>query len=201
MTTLAILKSDVETHLSISISDADLRWAYNEFASLVKRLMQRRYDKERQVLTTSVGTGGLDLTTTIPNARNYEVGFEVWRGTDFEDLRTEDFLERIHPGIAMKAGYYIINNRLYLKNVDGSIGKPTNNISVIIMYRTKRTPIDGDTDLETYEFEFDQDLEPAFVRYLQAIFFDGNFRPANVASALAQAREWISIFASESQTT
>ncbi len=200
MTYIADLVSEVETHLTIEISDEDTRWCYNEFTSLVKRILQRRYGEGTRYLATSVSSTGLDLSTVITDAKNFNIGFEVWEGTDFTDLRTEDTLQRIHPGICTRPGYFIINDNLYLKNIHGVPGKITSGINVVILYKIIRTVLADTDDLTTYEFEFDQDLEPAFKRYLEAIFFDGVFRPGNVANALSQAKQWIDIYINEAQT-
>jgi len=204
MATISELVDEVSNHLDITISDGDAIWAYNEFAILVTRILQARYGDGRKSTTTQIDSSGVNLDTLITDARNFNVGFEVWLGTDATDLDTDGYLERIHPGIAQRAGFFILNgsgtNMLYLKNV-GSTGKLSTAKDIVIFYKNKRTALASTDDLSTYNFEFDQDLEFAFKRYLQSIFFDGNFRPENATNALIQARNWIEVYANEPQTT
>ena len=197
MATISELKENVETHLGLTISDSSAIKAYNEFSIIVRRHLQRRYNYDRKYIQTQVGSSGLDLSTVITDARDYNVGFEVYLGDDVTDLDTQYKLNRIHPGIRSQPGYFIMNNTLYLKNLNGSPGKISGTEDVIIFYNGKRTAI-SDTSAT---FEFDQDLEPAFERYLEAIFFDGGFRPENVSKAINQLQDWLRIFIIEPTTS
>lgn len=201
MTFIADLVSEVEEHLSITIPDEETRWAYNEFSSLVYRILQKRYDKQKKYVQTQIGAGGLDLTSVITDARNFDVGFQVFEGTEVDNLSPQDKFDRVHPGVNKLQGYFILDNTIFIKNYNGVPGKLTSAVNTIIFYRKKRTVLTEDDKLGEFEFEYDQDLEFVFRRYLQAIFFDGKFRPANVASAQSMAIQWLKTYTNEAQST
>ena len=198
MATLDTLRDEVQTHLQISITDDDVIWAYNEFSSMVDRAMQSRYGASTSAVAVSVPTTGYALSA-ITDLRNSDIGFKVYKGTDTQDVRAEDILNRIHPAISRTPGYYVMGGSLYVKNIGGT-GKATSAVDVVIFYKTKRTAVASGADLTSTTFEWDQDLEFAFKRYLQGVFFDGNFRPENVAEAQAVAKQWLDEFFNEAQT-
>lgn len=196
MTTLATLKNDLETHMSITISNADVVWAYNEFDSMVYRRNQSRYNEGMKLVEVSIPTTGYALSN-ISDLRSASVGLRVILGKDKRNIKSYDVLQRIHPAISYESGFYIEDGSLYLKNLNGTQGAPTIATEAIIEYRAKRVAVASDADLTTTDFGHDQDLEFAFRRYLQNIYFDGKYRPENVMNAQALANQWLDSYFSE----
>ena len=193
MATLSSIAADVKSHLSTNISDTDVMWAYDEFSFLVENIKENRYDDGGKSAQVSIPIAGYDLTN-ITDIKSYNVGFKVFKGDDVTDLKAEDKLERIDPGLTCVAGYFIIGDTLYLKNIDGVRGKISSATDVVIVYNEKRTTYSIGSDPDNVTFPYDQDLIIPFRRYLQTVFFDSKFKPENVAAAQQQAIAWLNTY-------
>lgn len=163
--TLEDFKTKIERRFSVSTNDSDIIDAYNDFASLVGREERKYFPSKNRSKTAllSVTSSGYNLAL-ITDLGTTETGFRVYK----DEIKIENYLRRTFPS-SQEEGYYINGSVLYIT---------PNNVSenIIIEYLTKTIRADYTDSITTINFEFDQDLEIAFEKYLMNSFYEGKYQ-------------------------